>query len=472
MPIVPINFGIQSNPGRYGHDGTGTLTNCYAEARGNEGKSPVTIYASQGLKLFANEASATKGTRGLFPFGDSLYWVVDRQLRKVDTTGTDTFIGGLADDGKVSIARNTKSEFPQIVFATKNGLRLLLENDVLGPISDVDLPPPIDVDFLGGYLLYLLPSGVLYYSEINDAGNIDALNFIEAEADPDGGKALRVIGNYAYVFGDKTVQPFQNTGGTDNPLTPLLGGLVQRGCLAGGTVTEFDNSALWVSDDSTVVRLNGSIAQKISTHDIDDLIRNEPDPDNMIGDRFAMQGHEFYILSGTNFTKIYDAATGLWHDGKSSGLARWRRQCIAPFAGKWICGDKDNGNLYEIDGDTFNENGEDFLCELVSPTVHNFPNRLEYNSVWCDFATGFGLNSTDVHDSDPQVTLQFSDDGGYTWSNARTQSLGKIGRHDVRVKFNRLGTDRHKGRVFRLRVSAHVVRAFIGAAADVQEVAA
>lgn len=471
MAVVPINFGIQSNPGRYGEDGTGVLTNCYAEARGNEGKSTVTIYASQGLDLFANEASATKGTRGLFPLGDSFYWVVDRQLRKVDTTGNHVFIGGLPDDGRVTIAQNTRGTSPQIVIVTQGGLPFLLEDDVLSPLGDPDLPPPIAVDFLGGYMLYLLSSGVLFYSELNDAGNIDPLNFIEAEADPDGGKALKVIGNYAYVFGDKTIQPFQNTGGTDNPLTPLLGGLVQRGCLAGGTVTEFDNSALWVADDGTVRRLSGSVPQKISTHYVDELIRKETDPDNMTGDRYSMQGHEFYVLSGTNFTVVYDAATGLWHDRKSIQIDRWRGQSITQFGDKWICGDHLNGNLYEIDADTFDENGEDMVMSIQSPLVHNSPNRLQYNTLWLDFVTGVGLNSTDVHDSDPQVMLRFSDDGGFEWSNQRTRPLGKIGQRGVRVKFNKLGTEKFKGRTFEVSVSAHVARAFVQAHGDLMQVA-
>lgn len=469
--LVPLNFGIQSNPGRYGTDGTGSLINCYAEARGPEGKSPIVVYADPGLKSFGT-FSATKGTRGLIELGDVLYWVVDRQIRKVDATGTSTFIAGLADDGKVTMARNTKSGTPQIAIATQGGLRFVLENDQLTPIADPDLPPPIGVEFEGGYILYLLPSGEFFYSEINDAANIDALNFQEAESSDDGGVAIKRHRNYVYIFGTQTVEVFQNTGGTDNPFTSLSGGLIPKGCLSAGTVAEIDHSLVFVTHENNVARIQGSTASVISTTEVADLIRKEPNPESLTGDVYAIQGHEFYALSGTSFTRVWDASTGLWHDKKSSGLERWIGQCVIQYGRKWICGDYRNGNLYEIDPETFGENGADMTVELVSPIIHNFPNRLQHNSLYADFVTGVGLNSTDTHNSDPQVTLQHSDDGGVTWSNARTRSLGKIGERNVRVKWNRLGTDRNKGRTYRLQMSPQVVRSFIGAAVDVEQVAA
>lgn len=472
MAVAPVNFGIQSNPGRFGHDGTGLLTNCYAESKGNEGKASIVIYATPGLKLFANEATATTGTRGLFPLGDSLYWVVDRQLRKVDTTGSHTFIGGVADNGKVSMARNTKANTPQIAIATLGGLRFVLEEDNLEPITDTDLPPPIDVEFNGGYILYLLPSGEVFYSEINDAANVDALNFFDAEQSPDGGKAIRLVGSYIYVFGDETIQPFQNTGGTDNPFTPILGGTIEIGCLAGPTVQTFKNTAIWVANDETVRILSGNSTQKVSNAYVDQLIREETSQDDLTGDYYALDGHDVYALSGTSFTVEYDLTTGLWRNRESSGMTRWRGQCITKFRDKWIVGDKDNGNLYELDSDTYDENGNDMTMAVRSPLIHNTPNRLQYNTLWLDFATGVGLNSTDVHNSNPQVTLRHSDNGGRDWSNQKTRTLGKIGEYKKRVKFNRLGTERFKGRTFEFRVSPKVARAFIGAHADLQEVIA
>ncbi len=232
MPVVPVNFGIQSNPGRFGHDGAGKLINCYAESRGQEGKAATALYARPGMTLFGSVSDNI--TRGMFPIDDSLYWVVGKQIYKVDLSGSTTLIGGVADAGRVAMARNTKANSPQLVIVTQGGLRFVVENDELSRITDTDLPPPKDVEFEGGYMLYLLPDGRMFYSELNDAGNVSALSFFDAEARDDGGKAVRKIGSLIWVFGSETVQKFQLTSSELNPFQPLLGATVERGCIAVG----------------------------------------------------------------------------------------------------------------------------------------------------------------------------------------------------------------------------------------------
>ncbi len=468
---TPLDFGFQSNSGRFGQDGAAKLINCYAESKGAEGKAPVTVYAAHGLKSFTTEASASE-TRGMIALGGVFYWVVGRQLRRVDGTGTTTLIGGLADDGRVEMARNSKDETPQIAIVTKAGLRFILENDILTPISDPDLPPPNSVAYLDGYMVYGIADGRIFYSEINDAANIGALNFFEAEAAPDGLKTVITLQRELFALGDDTIQSFQNTGGTDNPITPLLGRPIQRGCLSGASAAIMDNTLVWAADDRTVRQLNGYTPVKISTPEVDELLRNEATPDNVTADVYSMQGHEFYVLSGTNFTMVYDAATKLWHERSSDALTRWRGETIIKFDEKWICGDKSNGNLYELDADTYDENGEHLVMVMQSKPQHAFPDTLIFDTLYLDLVTGQGLNSTDEHDSNPQITMKFSDDGTDTWSNSLDAELGKIGKKKTTVKFDGLGETSEIGRTFRIEMSANVAKGFIGAAADIERVAA
>ena len=53
--------------------------------------------------------------------------------------------------------------------------------------------------------------------------------------------------------------------------------------------------------------------------------------------------------------------------------------------------------------------------------------------------------------SDPQIMLQYSDDGGITWSNELWETLGKLGKYRTRVEWRRLG--RSRDRVFKVKVS-------------------
>jgi len=47
--------------------------------------------------------------------------------------------------------------------------------------------------------------------------------------------------------------------------------------------------------------------------------------------------------------------------------------------------------------------------------------------------------------------LDWSDDGGHTWSSERTVSFGKIGEYSHRARFTRLGSSRE--RYYRIKVT-------------------
>jgi Neuraminidase (sialidase) len=52
---------------------------------------------------------------------------------------------------------------------------------------------------------------------------------------------------------------------------------------------------------------------------------------------------------------------------------------------------------------------------------------------------------------DPQIMMQYSDNGGYTWSNEKWVSVGKIGEYKTKVRWSRLGSSRN--RVFKIMYS-------------------
>ena len=66
--------------------------------------------------------------------------------------------------------------------------------------------------------------------------------------------------------------------------------------------------------------------------------------------------------------------------------------------------------------------------------------------------------------SNPQAMMQYSDDGGHTWSSERWASLGKIGAYSTRVVWRNNGRTRQ--RVYRVTVSDPVKVVMIGAGLD------
>jgi len=469
MPLVPLQLALQSNEGRHGHDGESRLINAYVENAGRDGKTPFPIFATDGLKQFADESTAI-GTRGLIAASDAaLYWVAARQLFKVDGAGTVTSLGGIADDGKVVMARNAKAPNAQVAIVTNGGLRFIIENDIIQPITDTDLPPPNSVDYVAGYFVFSIPDGRFFWTAIEEGTDIDALDFATAEADPDGLKRVKVNRQQLYLLGNRTTEVWAPTGNADNAFQRIGGTVIDKGCIATHSVTNLDNSIIWVGDDGIVWQDRSYSPVKISNGGVDRAIQDEANPEDLSAFSYSAGGHEFYVLNGTNFTKIFDASTGLWHDRKSSGIDRWRAECHAVFQSKNIVGDTGTGTkLGEIDKDTFDEYGDDIVWEIKGPILHEFPNRVHMDSLYADVIPGVGLNSTDVHENDPQFMMRFSDNGGKTFGNELTRDMGEIGEYNTELTFRRLGQFGRNGRIMQFSSSAPVVRGIMGLNGDLR----
>lgn len=67
--------------------------------------------------------------------------------------------------------------------------------------------------------------------------------------------------------------------------------------------------------------------------------------------------------------------------------------------------------------------------------------------------------------NNPVVVLQFSDDGGVTWTKEHTAHAGRQGQTLRRIRWNRLGVSRD--RVYRITMTDPVKWVILGATAEV-----
>jgi hypothetical protein len=88
---------------------------------------------------------------------------------------------------------------------------------------------------------------------------------------------------------------------------------------------------------------------------------------------------------------------------------------------------------------------------------------LFHQEIQLDVESGVGLDGTQ-QGTNPQAMLQFSDDGGHTWSNEKWTSMGLIGQTKLRAIWRRLGSSRD--RVYRIKISDPVKVVLIGAELD------
>ena len=70
--------------------------------------------------------------------------------------------------------------------------------------------------------------------------------------------------------------------------------------------------------------------------------------------------------------------------------------------------------------------------------------------------------------SDPQMVMRYSHDGGHSWSNEITRSVGRIGEYAKRIQWNRLGIGSEW--LFEFTFVEPIEYAIIGASASISEV--
>lgn len=458
MATFPIPFGTQSNPGRHGMDTGARLINVMGEPA-EDGKSSSALYMFDGLEDFATLTDGGRYRGGLV-FNNQLYVVSGTGLYRVDTSGTATIVGGIPGTSPVTMTRNQD----QITIVAEGGAAYLFEGGTLSLVTDADVGAPVSVTTINRRAVYAEATGRIAYSDVENAGVIDTAAFFEAEADPDG-----LVGAFEHkldlwAFGTSTTEVFRDTGAETDPFR-RLGAPIEKGCLALGSIATIGEYIVWVGNDNVVYASTGSGYEALSHPPIGRDIAALTDKTELRAKAYYWRDKPMYELSAPSFTWVLNLGTKRWVESESYGLTRRRTEGAVDFGGMTIFGDVSLPKLYKLTAGAQDEAGSRFVGLLRSEPVHAFPDQIIIDRLDLDFETGVGLNSLNNEESDPQIGLRVSDDGGFTWSNQRTASLGTIGSRRVRVEFNSLGMTGRVGRIFELEMSAPVVRAFYGAKA-------
>jgi hypothetical protein len=162
-----------------------------------------------------------------------------------------------------------------------------------------------------------------------------------------------------------------------------------------------------------------------------------------------------------------------WHERQSTvnGITgRHLAQTHCVLNDIHIVGDYRNGNIYELDLDTYTDNNDMILRIRQSPHVSESLYTLFYMLFEVDFQFGVGLVNDQTNPAnavDPQAVLEISRDGGQTWGIPMPASIGKIGRWLTRARWQRLG--RGRDIVFRVTVSDPVKVQMLSAMIDVEQ---
>ena len=269
-----------------------------------------------------------------------------------------------------------------------------------------------------------------------------------------------------WLIGALTTEVWIDTGAADFTFQEQQGAFINHGCAAPFSIATMDILLFFIMQD---LQGNGIVVQgqsysltEISTPRIVAEFKSYATISDAIGFCFQIEDHSFYALIFPTANKgwLYDVVTKQWCEWNTTdangNLIRPRANCYMFANGLNLVGAFDNGQLLQLDINTFQDVGQPIVRIRTFPHQVDDNEKITYLSFEADLEPGTIADATD-----PQISLSWSDDKGKTYGNPVTQSMGKIGNYLTTPTWNRLGQARD--RVFKLSWSTNNKTALNGA---------
>lgn len=409
--------------------------------------------------------------RGGLLVGNTLYAAWDGELYTVNVSGERELFGTLSSSDKIFIARNNATT-PNVVIVS-NATAYELSGASVISYSDGDVGSPTCVCGHLGYFFFGYGDGDLLASGLN-AVTINTLDAARTESNPDGVENMVSYDGQLYVFGKATVEVWGDpTNPSGFPLT-RIGYNIRPGLKTAHTVSgwepEFGNPFIYVGSDNSVRQMVGYEPTKISPPDLDDLIADVVFPDTQLDSLcYVARGHAFWQLNGPTWSWVYNVNNQTWHERKSYLSEKSTLTRSIPAFDKWLVGDTTATDLYRFDHVLQQEAGDPIIAQMESVGEKAWPNRLRVPRADFDFTVGIGESTgADPIETDPTVMIEWSDDGGRTWSTPWNRKLGRQAISQQRVTVLNTGLTGPMGRKWRWTISDPVHVGFMGSAMDVE----
>jgi len=342
--------------------------------------------------------------------------------------------------------------------------------------------------FIDGYFILYPPVNAttsrwdqkFYISALYDGSSWDPLDYASAEGNPDRIMAIIADHRELWLFGRQTTEIYVNTGASPFPFERIGGAVLDFGCIAYRSLCKLDNSLFFVGADQrgagVVYRTNGYQAQRVSNHAVETSLNAAGvDLESCYAYSYTEAGHTFYCLtiSASRATWVYDTVSGMWHErgAWNSGTGDF---IALPFSSHayhagahYVCGPTAEsialpsiantyGVMYKQSLSYLNLDTQDVRRLRVTPHLSTEQAKQFYHSLQMD------VECSAAGSVSPVINLDWSDDGGKTWSTLHTVTLpntGSAGAQKFRAIWRRLGSGRD--RVFRFYTESQVRWSFI-----------
>jgi hypothetical protein len=441
------------------------LINCYPEKLAETAGKRAAYPRSPGLKLFA--AIGGDMFRGDLTVGSTVYVVIDSKVFSVESDGSFEQLTGEPVPGtaRVIMARNNAAN-PDVVIVSPGDGAVVIASGAVATYPDPDVGQPNSVTFLKGVFVFSYGDGSMRNSGVNST-SINTLDVATAESKPDtlyrniplgNGQLLAVGSSSMEVWGGQN-----DTGFFFSYVATINRGIVGPYAIAGHE-DGFGKGIFFVGDDFKVYTLDGYTPTPVSTTDVELQIERDPDKSQISVSVFVANGHGFVAVQGAAWCWIYETDLGSWHERQSYLQTYWRGTCPVKAFDKWLIGDSKTGNLLEIDGTAQDEVGDPLRMRIETGPLGAFPQAVRINSIELYLTKGVGIaTGSDPVQTDPDIEISISRDGGNIWSNPRSVKIGRQAITAGRVRASIWGQADVQGVRWRFDESSNVPFCFMGA---------
>ncbi len=374
--------------------------------------------------------------------GDKLY--------KLLADNTSILIGDLPGTGRVEISGTRLEGSADSVFIVRNGILYYTDGTAISVVDVPDSSLVSSITTLNNYFILGIEGSQKFYWIEPNSTTIDPLNFASAERIPDPIIGISVIADEIWFLGLSGPEVWSSTGDANAPFQRVSGRVYNEGCFSRDTVvsTAINGlpSLIWVTDTKAVVKTQGS-PEKISNESIEELLKTADDLSSWF---FRYNRHDFYFITSSKFTLVYDITMGIWSQWDTYLKKYWVPHCAYQKLSEIFVGSSEDATLYRLE----EESSDDDLpiVREVSGFVDTSIDPISANEVIAYVNSGWSSE----YGFDPILELRWSDDMGATWSDYLSAGMGDKGHYTQLLSYRSLGVMRSPGRIFEFRISEKV----------------
>lgn len=425
--IVPIPLAGPTGDHRSVQFGDGLTQNFYLEERAGR----LGMFDFPGTALFGSGSGVYRGQHVM---ANVLYKLCGTTLYRVDASGAYANLGTVPGSDMAIFDDDGTN-----LYFTTNGKLYRYDGEAVTEVIQTVIVNPHSIAYINRQFILAGENGLFATSDVGDGSTYNALNFAEAESAPDPLVRSYVFNQLVYQLGGEGTELWYNSGSGNPPFARQDTALVNIGIAGRTAVTNTDQYMYFLGDDRKVYQVVGASKRHVSSPEFGGgmaaahILESFTSVSDCIASQFTLEGQDFVMLHfpGQDTALLFSETFGYWVSLKWVGAA------VINVYDKNLVADKDNGNTYTLDLNTFTDNGavRERIRTLPSFTgrMIDHSGRVLVKQLRINMQLGVGLETG--QGVDPKLMCEFSPDGGHTWQAEKHVSIGVLGDYVGPVDF-------------------------------------